>query len=372
MNKLKTPNFTDPRVIRRLKNSLGYVLANMSVEHDNPKPLYCRDIAKHLGAMQNPLSKWVKYHLLTCVDDSFDKDRGKCKKYILNLKGTRYVSELVNYNGWTGLSDEARKQQDNELAIEWATNTFDIDNVEYKEKSDRYWNPIQNLRKEVRNQFLARNGLTEQYDVECCAQSIMYQTYQQYSDKPLMMMEEYIENRTAIRNKIAKDVGLHVAAVKQILTAMNNNSRLQANNQCSIYYLTGYSPSKVIAFNNHPSIVYLKEDMKQMWKVLSKHMEREYVTTSHGITRKVTLNGSSKSALYFSLEKQVMDIAYNYLETNNKRFIKLHDAFITEPITQQQLEDITQLIKSNTNYNIKLEKSTTSISRNNIKITNVI
>ena len=359
MKKLKTPNFNDPRVARRLKNSLAYVLANMSVNNPIPKELYCRDISEHLGSMSNPLSKWLKYHLLICVDERFDKDRGKCKKYILNLKGTLYVSELVNYNGWKGLSDVERNHQDVELAVEWAMKTFDVDNLTYKEKSNRYWNPLQNQRKVVRNQFLARNGLTEQYDVECCAQTIMYQTYQQYTDKPLMMMAEYIQNRTAIRNKVALDVGLSVTVVKQILTAMNNNAQLQADKRCSIFHLTNYSKSKVIAFNNHPAIAYLKADMKEMWRVLGKHIERDYTTTSNGITRKVKLNGSIKSSLYFSLEKQVMDVAYNYLETHNKRYIKLHDAFITEPITQEQYTEITQLIKTNTNYNIKLEKSVT-------------
>ena len=359
MNKLKNPNFTDPRVRRRMKLALGWVLTQMSVDQ-KPKPLYCRDIGSSstLGSLNNPLSKWLKHNLMICVSDTFSKEKGTCKTYILNLEGTRKVAEILDYNVFNGLSCGLKKLQI-QLGVEDMKQRFPLDNIEYVEKSSRYWHPIQNTPKSVRNQYLARNGLTEQYDVECCAQTIMYQTYQKYSDKPLMMIEEYINNRTAIRNKVAEDVGLSVGAVKQILTAMNNNARLQADARCSIYHLTNFSPSKVIAFNNHPSIAYLKADMKQMWKVLGKHIDREYVTTTNGITRKVTLNGSIKSSLYFALEKQVMDIAYNYLEDNNKRYIKLHDAFITEPITQQQLEGITQLIKTNTNYNIKLEKSIT-------------
>ena len=363
LNKLETPNFNDPRVKRSMQNALGWIMMQMQV--DDTKTLYCRDIASKnaLGQAQTKTSKWLKHHLLICTNESFNKDRGRCKEYKLNLKGTRKVAEILNFNVFNGLTDDL-SDLGLQLGVDNAQNRFDLDNIEYKEKSNRYWNPIQNMPKVTRNQFLANNGLTEQYDVECCAQTLTYQTYQRYSPKPLMMIEAYLEDRTGVRNTIAKDTGISVDAVKQLLTAMNNNSRLQASKKCSTFHLVDYSTSKVHAFNNHPAIVYLKADMTAMWKVLGTHkIDREFMTTASGITRKVRLNGSLKSHLYFSLEKLVMDIAYDYLDANNKKHFKLHDAFVTEPITSGQAEEITQLIKQQTGYVIKLEKSTTNTDK---------
>tara|TARA_R110001606_G_scaffold308820_1_gene455709 strand:+ start:245 stop:1324 length:1080 start_codon:yes stop_codon:yes gene_type:complete len=355
--KLKTPNFTDPRVKRRMEKALGWVLMTMPV--NRPKTLYCRDIGSSdaLGASQNPVSKWLKYHLLICTNDAFSKDRGKCKEYRLNLEGVRHVAEILNYNVFCGITGNY-SELGIELGVRYAQEHYDLANIEYKEKSSRYWNPIQNIRRDIRNRFLASGGLTEQYDIECCAQTLIYQTYLRLGKPPLMMIESYINERSAVRNKIAEDTGISVDIVKQLLVAMNNNSRLQAHHQCSTFHLVDYSEALVHAYNNHPAVVYLKADMTTMWRAISDRMpDRELVTTQSGIERRVRINGKSKSAMYFSLEKLVMDIAYNYLEQNSKRFFRLHDAFITEPITQQQTTDIINLIQQQTGYTIKLERS---------------
>jgi hypothetical protein len=355
--KLKNPNFNDPRVRRRMELALGWVLTQMSVE-EKPKPLYSRDIGapNALGPLNQSLPRWLKYHLLTCVNDAYSMDRGTCKTYILNLEGTRMVAEILGYNVFTGLSKDLEKLQ-MQLGVEYMHKHFDIDNIQYREVSNRYWNKIQNIRRTTRNKFLSDNGLTEQYDIQCAAQSLIYQTYLMHTDKRLMMIENYITNRSDIRKKIANDVDISVSNVKQLLTAMNNNSRLQAHMRCETYHLADYSPRKVHLFNNHPSVVYLKAETSQMWKELGKHMVRETTTTSNGTTRKVNLNGSSKSQLYFSLEKQVMDVAYAYLDSINKKYIRLHDAFVTQPISQSDVTQITNQIKSITGYDVILDKS---------------
>ena len=355
--KLRTPNFNDPRVRRRMELALGWTLMTMQV--DKTRTLYCRDISSTnaLGQANNALSKWLKYHLLTCTNDTFNKDTGRCKEYRLNLEGTRHIAEILNYNVFNGLSGDYN-DLGRELGLRYAQQQYDLNNIEYQEKSSRYWNPIQNIRREIRNTFLARAGMTEQYDVECCAQTLLYQTYLRLDKPPLMMIESYISNRTAVRNKIAEDTGISRSVVKQLLTAMNNNSRLQAHRQCSTFHLVDYSETLVDAYNNHPTVVYLRTEMSKMWRAIGDTMlDRELITTASGIERRVTINGRMKSTLYFSLEKLVMDIAYEYLTNNNKRFFKLHDAFITEPITTQQVTEITEAIKQQTGYNIKLERS---------------
>ena len=355
--KLENPNFNDPRVRRRMRLALGWVLSQMSVD-GKPKQLYSRDISSPnaIGMSSNNLSKWLKYHLLTIVNDSFDKNRGMCKTYTLNLIGTRKVAEILDYNAFTGISGDLKALQ-LQLGVEYLKSHFPLNEIQYREKSNRYWNPIQHIKKEVRNKYLADNGLTEQYDIQCAAQSLVYQTYLRHTDKRLMMIENYLKNRTSIRKKIAQDVGIPEDNVKQLLTAMNNNSRLQATNKCDTFHLADYSTKKVIAFNTHPSVAYLKADTSTMWKELGKHIDRERITRSNGVTSKIRLNGSIKSKLYFSLEKQVMDIAYEYLDTHDKQYIRLHDAFITQPIGQSDVNQITNQIKSITGYDVVLDKS---------------
>lgn len=360
--KIKTPNFKNKRTQKTITNALGFACARL---RDNKrKELHFAEINKEFGQSQSTTGAWLRYKLLTCVDESYSEKHGVCKKYVLNLKGVEEVETIMalngrSYNAFTGLKYSKNSQLDIELGVEWALKRYDYDNFEYDVKTSRYWNPIQHLRKEIRNQALAVNGMTEQYDVECCAQTLMYQTYMRYKkNKPLMMMENYLEARSAIRNKIALDVGIEVDQVKQILTAFNNNGRLTDHFTCKTFKYVNECKDTMNAFNNHPSVKLLKADMSAMWKVLSKH---EIEAFYHEDGSKVRITGSDKSGFYFATEKRVMDIAYNYLEANNKRYFRLHDAFVTEPITEQQIEEIKQLIRTNTNYQIKFDKSITGL-----------
>lgn len=358
---MKQPNFNNKRTQKRIKNGLGYVLAVFGTDDTRSKDLYCRDIEKEFSSMSFPTGKFLHDKLLICTNTHWSMYSGKVKQYKINLKGVADVATIMGidreYNGFTGLTDRLSKLSI-DLGVQWAIDKYNFDEIEYTQKSNRYWHPIQNLPKEIRNGYLVHHGLTEQYDVECCAQTLLHQAYLQQVKKPknMMYLESYLKDRSSIRRKIADDVGISVEDVKVILTAMNNNSKLQADNRCKTFANVGYDKYKVILFNTHPFITGYKRDISEMWKELGKSVERGTITTKTGQTRKAMLNGKHKSSMYFGLEKQVMDVAYNYLDTHNKKYIKLHDAFVTETLTTNQVGDITTQIKEITNYSINLDR----------------
>lgn len=323
----------------------AYAFTNALIGKDEQHPITFDVLLKEFSSSQSVTGKWLRYHLLECVDESYSMYLGKCKKYRKRPEGIQLIEEILDvyreFNAHTGLTRKEYNQKLNsEMSIDWAMKRYPFDQITYNEKSNRYWHGAQNLRKSVRNEYLKRNGLKYQYDLVCAAQTLLYDRFKTTSNKRLHTIESYLVDRDAFRYHLAKELQLPISSIKTILTSMFAGARL--SKMGSIYEACQYDNARIEWMKQDPDMIQLKKEISFMWKKLKPQIE----------TERRRLGPRDKWRYYFKLEKQVMDIIIN--ETNTKHYI-IHDCIATEDVLDtKQLSD---KIFSQTGINIQIEKS---------------
>jgi hypothetical protein len=223
------PNFNDPRVQKRIQHALGFVKGVLTTT--KPKSWSTRYLDTHLGSQRNQLSKYLREVLLITTNPHWNKDTGKCKEYLLNESGVRYLRGRIDNtitDTWEeyGVSSETLEKKTTTLSIPYCsgspsiTQTWDYRLVndwcrrefqreleelsfEYTEKSDRLWHPLQNIRSQYRSPILAESGLVHQYDIAAAAPTLIHQHAQQLGmDLWLDTLRNYLKNKTQIRYQL--------------------------------------------------------------------------------------------------------------------------------------------------------------------------
>src|SRR5476649_3041169 len=74
-----TPNFSNPRIRKRVANALGWAAGCVRSE---PREMAKGWIDANLGQQQNALGAWLRAKLLVCCDSRyfFGTDASKCKR----------------------------------------------------------------------------------------------------------------------------------------------------------------------------------------------------------------------------------------------------------------------------------------------------
>ena len=341
--KIQSPNFNNRRTRKTIMNAYAFVNAMMG--HDTKAPISFEVLLKEFSSCQSVTGKWLRYHLLECVDENYSMYVGTCKKYRKRPEGIQLIEEILDvyreFNAHTGLTRKEFNQKLNlDLSVDWAMKRYPFDQITYKEKSNRYWHGAQNLRKSVRNEYLKRNGLKYQYDLVCAAQTLLYDRFKTTSNKRLHTIESYLIDRDAFRHHLAKELQLPISSIKTILTSMFAGARLSKIG--SIYEACQYDKARIEWIKQDPEMIQLKKEITFMWKKLKPQIE----------TEGTRLGPRDKWRYYFKLEKQVMDVIIN--ETNTKHYI-IHDCIATED--ELDTNQLTNKIFSLTGINIQLEKS---------------
>ena len=343
--KIKTPNLKNRRTRKRIYNALMFAQSMLHAEH--PAPLSRYELDREFSQAVTATGRWLRYHLLITHDNTWNHFQGKCKEYLLNVDGVKLLRELLEidkpYNAFSGLTNRDNyKYLDTQLAVDWANERYPFDEITYNEKSNRYWNAIQNLRREIRNEYLKSNGLKYQYDMVCAAQTLLYQRYYQMTGKSLDMIIDYITNRDNIRERLSRELDLPIDSIKKLLTALFAGARVVASNHNDIYEICEYDNARIEWINQDVYMNMLRNEIKVLWKTLRNEID---------YTGRIT--SSIKWKYYFSLERQVMDVIINHVK-DKKHFI-LHDAIVVEQ--ELDVSQIKSQIKSTTGFTIQLEES---------------
>jgi hypothetical protein len=226
-----TPNFNDPRVLARTRHAFGFTRAVMSTEKSTPWST--RVIDKYFGQSNNKLSKYLRGMLLICTNNNYSMDSGKCKEYKINEKGLSVIRNILlgdkgiihrdslgDNNNSLSLSYPSVLQVgdrdvvhifDKHLIKEFCMREYgdqlqSLDFI-YEDKSHRLWNPIQNIRKETKNSLLAENGLIYNYDIECCAPTLILMHSQHLGNKEwLEALNDYLCYKDEVRTRVSNEL----------------------------------------------------------------------------------------------------------------------------------------------------------------------
>lgn len=353
--KMEIPNLHNRRTYKRVYDALAFV--NATFVNDEARPATRDHLNKYFSQSNSVTGRWLRHHLLKEVDESFNMWLGQSKRYIRNEDGCKLIEELLEiskpYNAFSGLTmKDKHLTLDMKMAVEWAVKEFDFDKIEYEYKTYRHWHPVQSLRKLVRAEYLKRNGVTEQYDLVCAAQTLLYQLYQRETGKSLDMIESYIANRDTVRNRLATEMELPVKKVKTIITALFAGARVVANVHNAIYQECYYDKSRIEWMKQDVYFNLLRDEIHEMWTALKPYVEH----VKEDDTSQRVLTSANKWRLYFSLEEVIMNVIREHLEANNKKYFLIHDAICTET-DALDITTIRSHIYNRTKFNINIEKS---------------
>ena len=348
------PNFNDPRVQTRTKQALGFARAVLS--ETKPQSWSTRYIDKFFGISSNPLSKYLRKTLLICTDEfyRFNSTENKCKEYLLNKTGFEFLSEALkidNIQLYPSVLQVAHSDHLEELIS---------GNFAYNDKSNRLWHPLQRYRKQYRTQILAGSGYLYDYDIECCAPTLIHQYSQKLGmDLYLFALTRYLKERCEVRQELAQRLELDTGAAKEIINALFCGARIANNKDSDIYKILNGDQARIEYLKQDPFITELRKDIKTCWDYITPTMMRRRKTKTN---RLLAITCKEKWSVYFELERSVLNEISRYLIDKNYRHFLMHDGWSCDvELDQNELRDY---VRDQTGYDLKFEHT----KNNNIQL----
>jgi hypothetical protein len=367
------PNFNDPRTLARVKHAYGFTKAVMSEDKDTNWS--SRTIDKYFGQHQNKLSKYLRKTLLDCTNSRYDMNNGKCKSYKINPDGLSFLRDILlgktdivqldskddNNNSLSIIYPSVLQvgmQLDRKLVNNWCIREYGEElrsmNFNYKDKSNRLWHPIQNIKKENKKIILAEMGLGNHYDIEACAPNLIKQ-YAEHTgmNEPLTALNEYLSDKSNVRTRISKQLEVPTQITKVIINALFCGARIGNNPDFAISQLLNHDSARITWLKEDPYIMQLRADIKTCWDYIEPHLPKSYITTSNGVRRKAPLTSKRKWNLYFEQERKVLNQIKTYLHLTSNRCFLEHDGFVTE--YELDIDDLKSYIENTTDYNLNFK-----------------
>jgi len=341
---LYSPNWNDPRVVVRAQQAMCFVKKYLS--DTTPKWLGTRWINHKDNFGGHELSKFLRAKLLICSDESYNKFTGKTKHYLLNKQGFDELNEFLcnTHNNTYSVAQVTERIQ-----AELQTGEF-----VYNDSSSRLYHPLQNFKREDKRVLLAQDGYQYNYDIQCCAPTLIMQYAQQLGmDEYPFAIKQYITNRKQIRNDIAQAAELTDQQVKRIINGLFQGAHISKYNKSLVYQELSGDIAKIEFLKQMEFIQQLQAEIKTCWEYIRPQLSKRTIPTRTG-TRLLPITGKQKTALYRDLERVILDSVSDFLNQTDNQFFAEHDGW-----TSKQEVDITALIsyiRAQTGYQIEIEQ----------------
>lgn len=373
---LYKPNFTDKRIIKRIRNAYGFTKGALSTTEQHMWAKVVLD--KHIGRTNDNLGNYLRNILLICTDSRyrFNIKKGISKQYIANQQGLDYLRDILygstvqefthwaqnNGNKKNTIPHPSTTPSVRLLFDHYCVNKFieeeygqqlETLNFNYTDKSNRLWHPIQNIKKEYKKTIFATHKLNYQYDIDTCAPTLLHQySHKLDMDLYLFALRKYLMDKQMVRNQLAKELDLNPQVIKIIINALFCGARIGFGD-FDLSRLLNHDKIKIQSLKDHPFIIELRSDIKIMWSYIEPSMAKAYTTTKSGKQRKVALSSKKKWQLYFELERQVLNQVQDYLRLTNNRYFLEHDGWATEHQINEY--ELNEYIKNNIGFDVKFK-----------------
>ena len=359
-------NINDPRTLRRVRKSLGFVCSILSPTGSSPWS--SRYIDKFLGKSTNPLSRHLRTILLINTDSfyRFNSNQGsKCKEYRLNELGVQYLSEILEggvtvdwytYKRDVSVVDKETSlynilytklpsvlQVKTQLINEWADQEFGEQLTTglfiYRIQSNRKWHDLVRMPKEIKKPIYSRYGYKYNYDIEASAPTLIHQLARQVGmTKKTPYLDEFLSDRAYHRIALAEHLNISLKQAKTIITSLFSGAKMGMGN--SIARQLDNDRTKMQLLQSNVFIRHLRGDIKKCWDQikLAKNIDKR-------------LQPRDKWNIYFELELSVMNQIEKYLRKNNNLHISEHDGWVS----QQVIDDVElrTLVRTKTGYDVR-------------------
>lgn len=334
-----SPNFNDTRVRRRCEKALNWLY---DFKTNKPSQLSKTLINKYLGRSNDQLGRWLRDRLLVVEDPYFNPETHVCKKYVRNKQGMQELESALHGNVVKPSISEKLQQQ------------LNSGEIEYTERSDRLHSPLQNIPRVIRRPLLSSQGYRYHYDIKCSAPTLIKNHAQQLGlTDPTPALDQYLNDRTAIRQKLAVELLLTEDQVKEIINALLNGARLSASWDSSIWKIINKNYQSFELLKSNEFLISLRNDFKVVWRIIENSLPRETIICSNGSERKKVFSSRRKSQVYRSLEIQVIKEIRRYMKRNKIRSLLMHDGWTCDRMIDPY--ELRTLIKNSLGYNIDID-----------------
>jgi hypothetical protein len=339
-----TPNWSDPRVVVRAQQAMCFVKKYLN--DTTSKWLSSRWINHKDNFGSHELSKFLRDKLLICSDESYNKFTGKTKHYLLNRSGFDELNEFLcnTHNNTYSVAQVSERIQAELHSGEFV----------YNDSSSRLYHPLQNFKREDKRVLLAADGYLYNYDIQCCAPTLIMQYAQQLGmDLYPFAIRQYITNRKQIRNDIALAAELTDQQVKRIINGLFQGAHISRYNKSLVYQELSGDIAKIEFLKQIEFIQQLQGEIKTCWEYIRPQLSKRTIPTPTG-TRLLPITGKQKTALYRDLERVVLNSVRDYLnQTDNQNFAE-HDGWTSKQ--EVDIAALVQYIKTQTGYQIEIEQ----------------
>lgn len=300
------PNLKNSRVTSVIARSIDWCERVLSP--DWATPVHTNTLREVFGSSKD-VSAWLKANLL--IQSGQYEVGKKSFEYTINADGMKKVKALIPTQAYIMLLPIPSVEE--KYASEVLSGNFS-----YSTKSDRYWHPLQNMKREKKREFWTQNGYCFDYDINACAPTILIQLATKMGLHPLASapIRDYLDNKCAFRERIAALVDISYDDAKRLINSLFNGARLAANPHCAAFRLLGSTEKMRLVQNDH-QVKMLRTAIKSMWSSIDRKTARD-VSTSSG-----------KWALYFRWERLVLDVIKRELDKMDLQYFTEHDGFRT-------------------------------------------
>jgi hypothetical protein len=359
-----TPNFKDPRNLRRAEKVLDWAsefvvgkygsIVPLSLSAKGFKKLDERGeviyrvpgLEEIFGPKGNATGDYLRDLLLHPVSKSYIPGE-KARTYSIKSDGYSQLEALVRPESALVLpytvssAESAVERLIRRHASELSSLTFS-----YKDSSDRLWHPLQNIRNRrtetytgpIKREFWQKFGLPHDYDLVACAPTILFQLATRAGAPAILLegLKAYLDDRTAFRSHVAALTGLDHDDAKRLINSLFNGAKLGCNQRWSTYQLLDCDLFLMTRLMNDPQVRRLHRSIKSVWALIQSSRA---ITMRPGLLARLSGDISepwklktsrAKWSLYFQYERAVLDVIRAHVVDRGIRFFTEHDGFRTD------------------------------------------
>jgi hypothetical protein len=344
------PNFNNPKVRKKatavLKwcDGLRLFKNGRVVHHDKLTEVFG-------NRSQRGLSAWLYVNLLTQTGHYQPGKRSF--SYKLKERGYQKVYELLG----SSPPSEAEIVQS-----QYAPLVSGVETPEYKDRGDRRYHPIQNIKRDVRKKVFA--GWWD-YDIEACAPTLIHQFvttskwYEPRSADDFPALTRQISDKQSVRREIGELTGLDAKSVKELLSAVFFRGNPAPSHKAGMFRILGGDIEKHARFLQDPFVKQLRDDVKRLWAkaTVFDRIERgrARLLEERKPAKRPAKASRLRMSIYLSLERRVIQVLEDEIAKQKVPLILIHDGFMARQ--RLKVDELEKVVKDKTGFVVRLSEA---------------
>ncbi len=387
----REPNWRDARTYSCVATALGWAVCRLRVNSD--VFVSVEEIQQHLGKIyQNRTPQWLYHNLLVTTNPNYNRFLGRARHYRINASATKFLADYLDlwqdskgfmdtfprdfsYSSWqqhnpqvgadpqsTGWIDVSRPRLQNTINEYLMASSLEEQlssgEFKYQDQSQRLWNPLQHLRRDIKREILTNRRYCYHYDIQAAAPTLLLARARQICpDLPVPALQQLVNDPQTMRDHIQDQVpnlARSPQQAKRIINALVAGAQISTHPTSAILSMCYHNTAAIHALQASTEIQQLRRDLRQLWQALDPLLgPREIRTNRRGHQYRVRRRSRDRWALYFQLERQVLDQVRRLFRKHQSRVFLEHDGWSSQELVDP--EEIQRHISRHLGFDVRIK-----------------